>query len=84
MFTHLYSFHQVNLFGIATIMAEFHPGGGIKPYWRFDSSPFIRNSGGTYFQKRVEYLKIKGVASHTVITWCVDYMESAGMNKSCG
>ncbi|XP_063886174.1 polycystin-1-like protein 2 isoform X1 [Scylla paramamosain] len=35
---------NVNLFGIATIMAEFHPGGGIRPYWRFDSSPFIRNS----------------------------------------
>ena len=27
---------NVNLFGIATIVAEFIPGGGIMPYWRFD------------------------------------------------
>jgi polycystin 1L2 len=27
---------NVNLFGIATILAEFIPGGGIRPYWRFD------------------------------------------------
>ena len=27
---------NTNLFGIATIVAEFIPGGGILPYWRFD------------------------------------------------
>ena len=27
---------NVNLFGIATIIAEFIPGGGIFPYWRFE------------------------------------------------
>lgn len=27
---------QQNLFGICTIIAEFIPGGGIKPYYRFD------------------------------------------------
>ena len=27
---------NVNLFGIATIVAEFIPGGGIMPFWRFD------------------------------------------------
>ena len=27
---------QVNLFGIATVVAEFVPGGGIKPYQRFE------------------------------------------------
>ena len=27
---------QVNLFGISTIAAEFLPGGGIKPYYRFE------------------------------------------------
>lgn len=32
-------------------MVEFHPGGGIRPYWRFDSSPFIRNGGGMKLQE---------------------------------
>ena len=27
---------QINLFGIVTIVAEFLPGGGIKPYWRIE------------------------------------------------
>ena len=27
---------NVNLFGIATVVAEFIPGGGIMPFWRFD------------------------------------------------
>ncbi|XP_069998872.1 polycystin-1-like protein 2 [Penaeus vannamei] len=33
---------NVNLFGIGTVMAEFLPGGGIRPYWRFDSTRLIQ------------------------------------------
>ena len=32
---------NVNLFGIATIVAEFLPGGGVLPYWRVDPVSLI-------------------------------------------
>ncbi|XP_042863296.1 polycystic kidney disease protein 1-like 2 [Penaeus japonicus] len=40
---------NVNLFGIGTVMAEFLPGGGIRPYWRFDSTRLIQSWTGFGF-----------------------------------
>ncbi|XP_076050283.1 polycystin-1-like protein 2 [Oratosquilla oratoria] len=36
---------NVNLFGTATVMAEFHPGGGLRPYWRFDATRMLKGNG---------------------------------------
>ncbi|KAK4321943.1 hypothetical protein Pmani_007294 [Petrolisthes manimaculis] len=41
---------NVNLFGTATVGAEFHPGGGLRPFWRFDSTRLITgNTASDYF-----------------------------------
>ena len=41
---------QLNLFSIATIVAEFIPGGGILPYWRIEIVRLLHHhdSMGTY------------------------------------
>ncbi|CAL4160704.1 unnamed protein product [Meganyctiphanes norvegica] len=33
------------MFGLASVMAEFQPGGGIKPYWRFDATRMLKAEG---------------------------------------
>ncbi|XP_076049258.1 polycystin-1-like protein 2 [Oratosquilla oratoria] len=37
---------NVNLFGICTIRAEFHPGGGIRTSWRFDAKELLPDNSG--------------------------------------
>ena len=41
---------QVNLFAICTIVAEFIPGGGIKPYWRIEPVRLLHHhqASGTF------------------------------------
>ena len=44
----------INLFGICTIVAEFIPGGGIKPYYRIEPVRLLHyhESSGTFFLVR--------------------------------